>query len=337
MKWTGVICVVIALAVGFGLGRATRPQALEGELGSVDSFQRSLEETDWLTRSYLFSSFLMGLNPDNLPEALEVLEPHLQWLNTDEFRLFMMAWARFDPSGAFEQAQAWPVEVRRKGGAAAMYAWGSYSPLPAVRELAEVEDSELQIFWGGRLLAGWVHGEYRDSANDYIAAFPNGPTQRKYLETLAWEIAKQGPDAVRQWAESVAEDPLEFKKAVFLKAANSLAGVDAPSTARWLEDHIYRDYVDNALISVAGVWALSDGTAAMSWLTRLPADTKRGAAIRACYRVWYNHSPKDAQRWLISASPARAVNPAVRFMVDQTKEEQPQISKEWVARLKGKP
>ena len=87
MKWTGVICVVIALAVGYGLGRATRPQALEGELGSVDSFQRSLEETDWLTRSHLFSSFLMGLNSDNLPEALEVLEPQLQEIRASRQRI----------------------------------------------------------------------------------------------------------------------------------------------------------------------------------------------------------------------------------------------------------
>ena len=147
MKRTAVIFVGLALAVSFGLGRATAP-LLESELASVASFQRSLEDRNWLTRSYRFSSFLVGLNPENLPDALEALEPHLQWLNTDEFRLFMLAWARFDPSGAFEHARSWPLEVRRKGGAAAMYAWGFYSPLEAVRELNTVENSEFQAFWG---------------------------------------------------------------------------------------------------------------------------------------------------------------------------------------------
>ena len=213
MKWTAVIFVALAVALSFWLGHATAP-ALESELASVASFRRSLEDPDWLTRSYRFSSFLMGLNPENLPDALEALEPHLSWLNTDEFRLFMLAWARFDPIGAFEHAQSWPLEIRRKAGAAAMYAWGFYGPLEAVRELSAIENTEFRAFWGERLLAGWVHGEYRDSANEYIAAFPEGPTRRKYLETLAWEIAKQGPEAVMRWAEDVPEDPPHFKQAV---------------------------------------------------------------------------------------------------------------------------
>ena len=154
MKRTAVIFVGLALALSFWLGRATAPLP-ESELASVASFRRSLDDRNWLTRSYRFSSFLVGLNPENLPDALEALEPHLQWLNTDEFRLFMLAWARFDPSGAFDHAQSWPPEVRRKGGAAAMYAWGFYSPLEAVRELKTVENAEFQLFWGGRMLAGW--------------------------------------------------------------------------------------------------------------------------------------------------------------------------------------
>ena len=336
MKRTAVISVGLALALGFSLGRATAP-LLESELASVPSFRSSLEDRNWLTRSYRFSSFLVGLNPENLPDALEALEPHLQWLNTDEFRLFMLAWARFDPSGAFQHAQSWPLEVRRKGGAAAMYAWGFYSPLEAVRELSMVENSEFQAFWGERLLAGWVHGDYRDSANGYIAAFPDGPTRRKYLETLAWEIAKEGPEAVKRWAEGVPEDPAHFKQASFMKAASNLAGVDAPSTARWLEGHLDRDYADNALLAVAGVWAVSDAPAAMRWLTTLPAGEQRAAAVKTGFRVWFNHAPKDAQRWLMSASPARVVNPAVRFMVEQTRKENPRFSQEWEARLKSKP
>jgi hypothetical protein len=332
MKWTAAIFV--ALALGFWLGRATAP-VLESELASVASFRRSLEDPDWLTRSYRFSSFLVGLNPENLPDAIEALEPHLPWLNTDEFRLFMLAWARFDPIGAFEHARSWPLEVRRKAGAAAMYAWGFYNPLEAVRELSTVENAEFQAFWGERLLAGWVHGEYRDSVNEFIAGFPDGPTRRKYLETLVWEIAKEGPEAVMRWAESVPDDPPHFKKAAFLKAASNLAGVDAPVTARWVRGHLDRDYVDKALLAVAGVWVVSDAPAAMRWLTALPPGSKRVAAVKTGFRVWFNHAPQEAQRWLMSASPALPVNPAVRFMVEQTRDENPKYSQEWQARIVG--
>jgi hypothetical protein len=334
MKWTTAIFV--ALALSFWFGRATAP-VRESELASVASFQRSLEDKNWLTRSHRFSSFLVGLNPENLPDALEAFEPHLPWLNTDEYRLFMLAWARFDPSGAFDQARSWPPEIQRKAGAAAMYAWGFYSPLEAVRELNTVEDADLKAFWGGRLFAGWVHGEYRDSVNTYVAAFPEGPTRRQHLETLAWEIAKEGPEAVMRWAENVPEDPAHFKVASFLKAASILAGIDAPLAARWLESHLDRDYADNALLAVASLWALRDAPAAMGWLTGLPAGKQRTVAVKTGFGVWFNHAPKDAQRWLRSASPARAVNPAVRFMVEETRDENPRFAQEWEARLVGTP
>jgi len=333
MKWTAVL--FLALALGFWLGRATAP-ASESELASVASFRRSLEDPDWLTRSYRFSAFLVGLNPENLPDALEALEPHLPWLLTDEFRIFMLAWSRFDPRGAFEHAQSWPLQIRRNAGGAAMYAWGFRSPLEAVRELGTVENPNLQEFWAARLLAGWAHGEYRDSASEYIAKLPEGETRLAYLATLAWEFSKESPEAVMRWEESVPDDQPHFKQAVFMQATNTLAGIDAPMAAGWLQGHLDRGYADDALLIVANAWATSDGPAAMSWLTELPPGKTRDAAVKAGFRRWHHHSLKDAELWLRKASPARAVDSAVRFMVEKTREKKPQVSRKWAAHIAGK-
>ena len=332
MKWTAAVFVAIALS--FWLGRTTAP-APESELASVASFRRSLEDADWLTRSHRFNSFLVGLNPENLPDALEALEPQLAWLSNEEFRAFMLAWSRFDPGGAFEHAQSWPAQIHRKAGGAAMYAWGFRNPLEAMRELNAVENPGLQEFWGTRLLAGWIHGEYRDSAFEYIAALPEGPARRSYLVTLAWEISKESPEAVMRWAEGVPDDPPRFKQAVVLTATSALAGVDAPLTARWLRGQLDRDYADDALLIVASSWAMSDPPAAMSWLTGLPAGNQRTAAVGAGFSDWFRHSPENAQRWLQSSSPALAVDPAVRFMVEQTRDEKPAASRKWAARIAG--
>jgi hypothetical protein len=258
-------------------------------------------------------------------------------LLTDEFRMFMFAWSRFDPRGAFEHAQSWPLQIRRNAGGAAMYAWGFRNPLAAVQELSTVESAELQEFWAARLLAGWAHGEYRDSASEYIATMPAGLTRQACLVTLAWEISKESPEAVMRWVEGVPDDPPRFKQDVFLKATQTLAGADAASTARWVQGHLDRDYAGNALLIVATSWAMSDAPAAMSWLTGLPADSKREAAVRAGFRVWFHHSPKDAERWLKSASPAPAVDPPVRVMVERTRDEKPAASRRWAQRIAGKP
>ena len=99
---------ILALLAGFGLGRLTAPST-DPELSTLASFRRALEDPDWLTRSYRFSGFLQGLSPENLPEALEAVVPQLPWLTTtDELRVFMLAWARFDAPGALEQALSWP-------------------------------------------------------------------------------------------------------------------------------------------------------------------------------------------------------------------------------------
>jgi hypothetical protein len=336
MKWTAVIFVALALPLSFWLGRASAP-AQESELASVASFRRSLEDPDWLTRSYRFSAFLVGLNPENLPDALEALEPHLPWLLTDEFRMFMLAWSRFDPRGAFQHARAWPPQIRRNAAGAAMYAWGFRNPLEAVRELKTVRNVELREFWAARMLAGWAHGEFRDSASDYIAKLPKGSARLAYLGTLAWEISKESPEAVMRWAEGVPDNPPRFKHAVFIKAATTLAGIDAALTARWLSDHVDRDYADDALLITARSWALSDGRATMEWLTGLPSSEKRAAAVRDGFASWYRHAPNEAERWLRSASPTPAVDPAVRFMVELTQADQPANSLRWAQRIEGKP
>jgi len=334
MKWIAAISVAAALALGFWLGRATAPTP-ESELASVDSFRRALEDPDWLTRSYRFSSFLVGLNPENLPEALEALEPHLRFLLTEEFRIFMLAWSRFDPRGAFEQAQAWPAHIRRTAGGAAMYAWGFRNPLEAVRELARVEDSDLQAFWAGRLLAGWAHGEYRDSASEYIAALPESATRRRYLTTLVWEISKEGPETLMRWAEGVPDHSARVKQSVFQEASGALAGVDPEATAHWLQEHVNREYAGDALLVLARAWAATDPDAAMSWLTALPAGEQRAQAVAAGFRAWFQRAPSDAERWLRSNTPAPAVDPAVRFMVEEKRGEQPEVAREWEARLAG--
>jgi len=332
MKWSTAITAALALALGFGLGRWSAPQP-ESELASVESFRRSLEDSDWLTRSWRFSSFLVGLNPENLPAALEALEPHLPWLLTDEFRMIMLAWSRFDARGAFLHAQTWPAPINRNAAAAAMYAWGYRSPLEAVRELENVKNPELQEFWAARLLAGWVHGKYRDSASKYIASMPDSPTRFAYLGTLAWELSKDGPKTVMRWAEEVPDEPANFKRDVFVNAASSLAGIDAAATAHWLEGYLDHDYVGDALVVTSRSWVNQDPTAALSWLVGIPAGAKRDTAVESAFNLWLNKSPNQAMAWLRSASPARAVDPAVQSVVRSMRETDPSAAQEWAARL----
>ena len=298
MKLETAMVAILALGAGFGLGRATAPTP-ESELSTLASFQRALDDPDWLTRSYRFSGFLKDLDPETLPEALKALEPHLSWLVTDELRVFMLAWSRFDAPGAFEQALvAWPRQLRRTAGGAALYAWAFRDPTAALEALDAVESPELKEFMEARLIAGWAHGEHRASALEYVASLHEGPRRFAYLGTLAWELAKEGPEAVMRWAEAVPDFSRRYKAAVFLKASSTLASSDPPATAHWLAGHLDRDYTDGALKVVARSWATSDPPAALDWLTSLPAGERRNGAVSNAFRVWHERSSWDAERWL---------------------------------------
>lgn len=322
------LVLLVGFGLGFGLGRATAPGD-DPELATLASFRRALEDPDWLTRSYRLSGFLQHLSPENLPGALEALEPQLPWLLTDELRVFMLAWSRFDPLGALEHALSWPRPFNRNGAGAAIYAWALRNPSAAAWALRSVEDPDLKEFMEGRLIAGWTHGEHRDSASDYIAKLPEGRRRFGYIGMLAWELSKQGPEAVMRWAESVPDAPERYKASVFLQAGNTLAAVDPAATAGWLAGHADRVYADGVLRVVARSWANSDPPAALDWMMQLPAGEKRNGAVKNAFRVWHNRSPEAAERWLRAAAPEPALDAAVRLMVGGTRREAPVLAMEW--------
>ncbi len=297
MRPIAIGVALVSLAAGFGLGRWTAPQR-DWELSNLASLRWALEDPDWLTRSYRMSAYLEGLGPENLPEALELLEANLPWLTTDEIRLFMLAWSRFDPAGALERALAWPHPFSRNGAGAALYAWAFRDPQAALSAFQSLEGSLPRDFLEGRLIAGWAHSPRKESASDYIASLPEGTRRLSYLAMLAWELSKQGPDAVVRWAEAVPDSDLQFKTAVFFKAASTLAGIDPPTTAEWLRHHWERPYAEGAARVVARSWAAGDPPAAMAWLATVPDDGSREALLIETGRAWLHRDPAAARAWV---------------------------------------
>ena len=307
MRGAAIGVVVLALAAGFGLGRWTAPRS-DWELSTLASFRWALDDPDWLVRTYRMSAYLQDLTPEQLPDALALVEANLPWLTTDEIRLFMFAWTRLDPAGALEHALGWPQPFNRNGAGAALYAWAFRDPRAALAAFGPLDDgSRLSEFLQGRLVAGWAHGPHKESASDYIATLPEGSRRLSYVAMLAWELSKQGPDAVIRWAEAVPDADADYKSAVFFKAAGTLAGIDPPGTAKWVGRHAERSYADGALLAVARSWVASDGAAAMTWLAELPAGEQRERLRADAGRAWLRREPVAARVWLESGGADAAL------------------------------
>ena len=69
-------------------GVATRP--------GVETLSAALSERDPLERTYLLTSFLRTMRPEDVPALLVEVEKHRVGIDAEEVRLFMLAWTRFD-------------------------------------------------------------------------------------------------------------------------------------------------------------------------------------------------------------------------------------------------
>ncbi|NRA07389.1 MAG: hypothetical protein HRU02_04465 [Myxococcales bacterium] len=205
-KWLGF--GILMLAVGFGLGRLSGFTPAGEEERSLASFQQALVERDPLQRWFRVSSYLQGLSPEELPDAVAVLQAQPRRLQSDELRAFMLAWARFDPHRALEQALAWPAADRRRASGAAMFAYAFYQPEAGSRMLARLPEGKLRDFLQERMLEGWAASGRLGELNAYLASLPEGDRRNVLVALLAREVARDGPQALVRWRDEFpAEDP----------------------------------------------------------------------------------------------------------------------------------
>jgi hypothetical protein len=325
-----------ALALGVALGRSFAPPSPEPDPPTLAAFRDSLEEGDWLTRSYRYSAYLQRLGPAELPEALAALERRRAWLSQDELRIFMLAWTRFDAPAAFAHALTWPGRLRRTGAGAALYAWAFRDPDAALAALDALEDEQLGDFLRTRLVAGWARSEHKDRLSRYAASLPEGAQRDSFVGMLARELNEQGSESLMRWADAVPDLVPSYKRSVFRKACAALASTDPLTAVRWAAGHAGRDYAAGSSAVIAGRWASLDPKAALEWLVGLPADPERDAAIADAFTQWLGLARGEAELWLLQETPSAELDPAVRAAVRRTNQDgSPKSAVEWAKRIEA--
>ena len=314
MKWTYGLLLLAALAAGIGLGRYAFPA--RPDEASIVALRQALRGQDWPRRARVLSRYLENLDAEKLPEALEVIESRRRWLSQDELRLVMIAWARFDPAGAFARTLSWPDHAKKKGAAAAIYAWALRDPKAAYDALMGQTDIALQELLKERWMAAWSHGADKAGASRYIAALPPGARRDRFTTVLARDFMALGPDALMSWVEGLPADARgRFKANAFEKAAGVLAQ-DAPEVAAaWVEGDFGLPWANLGAAAVARRWAERDPTAALAWLEGLPAGARRDRAVNVGFRQWHQRSPIAAEAWLKAEDGVAALDPARELVV----------------------
>jgi len=293
---------ILSLALAVVLSRFADPDRADSE--PSPTIEEAFGEFDPLRRAYLMS------------HALRVLEDRNMGIVDEEVRLIMLAWARFDASGAYEWAREMPGSWRESLVTHAMYAWAYHEGSAAMRAVEEMEDSEFKEQMKHNAIQGWLRGDDKQGVSEYIANYPDVRRRGRLYFLLAGEIVMaEGLDAGMRWVESLSDDmPNNLKLGAFNPySAEALTGI----ARRWVQHH--------------------DRPAAFEWLLAMSSDGiragERGDAIAGGFRAWMQVDPEAAQAWLLSKLPNPALDPAVKEVFKRLLPTDPGASMAWVQRL----
>jgi hypothetical protein len=225
-KWMGF--GILMLAAGFAVGRLSSFPASVEEARSPASFQQALAERDPLQRWFGVTRYLQGLSPEELPDAVTVLQAEPRRLRFDELRAFMLAWARFDPQHALEQALAWPTADRRRASGAAMFAYAFYQPEAASRMLARQREGKPRDFLEERMVEGWAASGRLGELDAYLASLPEGERRNTLVSLLAREVARDGSQALLRWRDGFPSEPPSLRQFVVQQVRAIQAAAPAP-------------------------------------------------------------------------------------------------------------
>jgi hypothetical protein len=326
----------VTLAIAFGLGTARRtpydPQR-RNDVEMREGVSQALSDRDYLSRSAQLVRLLEGLDRGNLIGALDAYEAQLASTGESEIRLFLHAWARLDPAGAFEHVQTWPRAKQVPAVAAVSLAWARTDPRATAAAVGRAESQVADAAAPG-IAQGWALSG-QPGVEDWIARRPPGPERIRLVASVVAERLRAGrADEAIEWAESVPPRTHGgLKRDVFRRVANQLGAEDPERTAAWLEPHLGQPYARASVQELMRQWLPADPEAAFAWIAKRPADEERADAIQSAVTTWMRRDPRRAQQWFESVSRTPLHDPALVAIAEELVREDPPRALAWSERI----
>ncbi|MBW2691325.1 MAG: hypothetical protein JRE57_01650 [Deltaproteobacteria bacterium] len=338
MKPVIAVLWILSIAVAVGLTRLADTDG--GGSGPSLSFDEAFDEIDPLQRTYLIGRSLQDLSADRLPELLEALEVHRMGIENEEVRLVMIAWARFDPLGAYEWALEGPKNWRSTLTNQAMFAWAYHDGPGALRMLEGIEDPELKLRLRSAVVDGWMRSDDKEGATEYIANFPDMKRRGRLFFLFAGEIMMaKGPEGAMRWLETLPDDaPNQVKLGLFHHIAMMVTTEDPVIAAEWFYENRTRSFTEGALSGIARRWVQHhERPPAFEWLLAMDSDGlragERADAIADAFRSWMQIDPEAAQAWLLAQLPNPRLDSASKEAAKRLVPTDPDKALEWAARV----
>jgi hypothetical protein len=187
------------------------------------------------------------------------------------------------------------------------------------------------------LVLGWYeagHPGLTQYIHDLDPGFPQQVALVTYLRAVA---AREGVQAIMDWAESLPDEDAAFKLAVYRQVASALPLFDRASAMRWCDAHCDGPYGNNLRGVIAGRWMEEDGPGAFEWLRTAPEGHERDVAIRTNFAAWSGLDAEAALAWMTEQTRGGELpawlEPALPVYAVLLAESSPTAAIEWAQRI----
>jgi hypothetical protein len=320
-----------ALVCAIGCGGSPDAASMEAEVSAA------LREPETLARTARLVPLLQQLTPENVSGAAAAFEARLSVVEDADLRLFLHAWAAFDPQAALDRTQAWSMEARRQFGAGAVaYYWAWHGGGGDVRfNVDSISESSVRRAARSKLVEGWARSGDYEGITDYVAELDNSDLRDRFVAIIvAAIIANDDVDGVVRWVEALPDDAHDkFKRTAFRKALRHVTARDPEVAARWYERHADAFYSDLGMPIVATEWVEQDAAAALEWLRMRPHAGQRDMAIQMALRRWLALDAASAEAWMRSGAWEGGLEPSIEPFSIWLAKTDPAEAIEWAERI----
>jgi hypothetical protein len=164
------------------------------------------------------------------------------------------------------------------------------------------------------VVRGWFKSG-RPGLVEFIEALGSGFNQLRAMAVFSRElVAERGVDFASDWARSLPDEPLDFKRDFVRQLSTAIAASDVEAAQRFCDSVCDEPYGEGVRKRIAQRWALEDGPAALEWLSGAPAGQERDLAVRVAFDAWRKTDQTEAFAWLAAIGSDRMerwLHPAV--------------------------
>jgi DNA primase len=179
------------------------------------------------------------------------------------------------------------------------------------------------IFWANKDISG---------VSKWIAQWPEGRDRDEIVTNIAYEAARQKPEAAINLAMDLLPDEPMSKLVIY---ATSQWATEAPeAAAKWTEQIDDETLRNQALVSVATAWAATDPNAAAQLaLTKIPPGRQQQDAVVGIVERSTQIDPKGTADWVEQFDAGSLRDTAIQNMVSIWTDKDPSGAAQWLESL----